>query len=174
MCQNDLHRGSPSAGSNAHPRSPVRTLFTASRLLASSPALTAPTPSQRGSPRSQPLLSFRCHARACALAQTPTHTDTDTHAHTTPHAHSLEGPRAAPGRHEYSSLTSVGDCKAVGYLQIVDVGCQPELRSGKLNHPYPKCTVFLISAPRKQPPWKKNNQQQTQGEQCQFSGGGGG
>ena len=57
-----------------------------------------------------------------------------------------------PKGHEYSLLTSVGDCEAVGYLQIVDVGCQSELRSGKLNHPY---TKFLIGAPGKQPPCKE-------------------
>lgn len=52
-------------------------------------------------------------------------------------------------------LTGVGDGEAVGHLQVVDMGSQPELRSGKLNHPYPERAVLLIGAPREQPPCRE-------------------
>lgn len=50
------------------------------------------------------------------------------------------------------SLTAVGDGKAVGHFQIVNVRRQPEFRGAKLNHSYPKRAVFLVRAPWKQAP----------------------
>lgn len=99
-------------------------------------------------------------ATVSPCAVTRTRVCSHSHPHTERRTHhpalTLAGfPRAAPERHEYALLTSIGDCEAVCYLQIVDVRCESELRSGKLNHPYPKCTVFLICAPGKEPPCKE-------------------
>ena len=131
----DLQHPAPSVVRTPSPRS--RFLF--------SPQLSA-----SGVPGNAATFSRRRHTHARVQSLHP-HTDTQKHTHTHQPAFRVRPPKG----HEYSLLTSVGDCEAVGYLQIVDVGCQSELRSGKLNHPYAKCTVFLIGAPGKQPPCKE-------------------
>ena len=153
--EDSSYAGSPAPKDAPSPPTPTHPSPRAHTLRRLSPALHRPPgPSQRGSPRSptpSPDAATRTRACShCARTLTRRNTHTLTHTHTSPL--SACGP---PKGHEYSLLTSIGDCEAVGYLQIVDVGCQSELRSGELNHPYPKCTVFLIGAPGKQPPCKE-------------------
>lgn len=102
-----------------------------------------------------------CRA-AAARHQHGTSTAAPQHPRTAPCAGAPPSPARQGGRQravrsgwQRPLLTGVGDGEAVGHLQVVDVGSQPELRGGKLNHPYPKGAVLLIGAPREQPPCRE-------------------